>query len=172
MWVIEKTEGGPLFSGREILDIAIRIEKNGEAVYRRAMEKVSNPVLVALLEWIADEEVRHAQWFADRKQNAEGVSDSPIVEEMNRELLNDLLEGQSFSLEGRDFSAVETVHEMITIFIEFEQDTVLFYEMIAPFVEGEETLVELQKIIVEENRHIAHLKEFLLSEAAVEKDED
>ena len=54
-----------MFAIKEIIDMAIRIEKNGEAVYRSAMEKISNPALVSLLEWMADEEDSHRQKFAE-----------------------------------------------------------------------------------------------------------
>ena len=44
--------------------MAIKLEKNGEVVYRDAIEKVSNPELITVLEWMANEEVKHANWFA------------------------------------------------------------------------------------------------------------
>ena len=54
-----------MFSANEILDMAIKLEKNGEVVYRDAIANVSNPELITLLEWMADEEVKHADWFAE-----------------------------------------------------------------------------------------------------------
>jgi len=60
-----------LFTINEILDIAIRLEKNGEAVYRNAIDKISNPTLISLLEWMAAEESNHAKWFNDLKQKVE-----------------------------------------------------------------------------------------------------
>jgi rubrerythrin len=59
-----------------------------------------------------------------------------------------------------DFSKVGSTHELVSIFIEFEQDTVLFYELIAPFIEDEETRGHLQRVIAEEKRHIDRLREF------------
>ena len=153
-----------MFAIKEIIDMAIRIEKNGEAVYRSAMEKISNPALVSLLEWMADEEDRHAKWFSDLKQEVEALSENPFIEEMNRELLNDLIGEQSFSLKEVDFSQVDSTNELIFIFIEFEKDSILFYEMLKPFIQDEDTLAQLDKIIVEENSHIERLREFILSE--------
>ena len=45
-----------MFTINEILNMAIQIEKNGEAVYRKSIEQISDPKLVSLLEWMADEE--------------------------------------------------------------------------------------------------------------------
>ena len=52
-----------MFTIEEILELAIKIEKNGEAVYLMAIEKWGNSSLSSLLEWMADDEVRHARWF-------------------------------------------------------------------------------------------------------------
>ena len=153
-----------MFAIKEIIDMAIRIEKNGEAVYRSAMEKISNPALVSLLEWMADEEDSHAKWFSDLKQEVEALSENPFIEEMSRELLNDLIGEQSFSLKEVDFYQVDSTNELIFIFIEFEKDSILFYEMLKPFIQDEDTLAQLDKIIVEENSHIERLREFILSE--------
>ncbi len=153
-----------MFAIKEIIDMAIRIEKNGEAVYRSAVEKISNPALVSLLEWMADEEDRHAKWFSDLKQEVEALSENPFIEEMSRELLNDLIGEQSFSLKEVDFSKVDSINELTFTFIEFEEDSILFYEMLQPFIKDKDTLAQLDKIIAEENRHIELLREFILSE--------
>lgn len=154
-----------MFSTGEILDLAIGIEKNGEAVYRDALEIVSEPDLVALLTWMADEEVKHAKWFSELKKDVETKSANPFVEEMGRELFNDLLGEKSFSHKEVDFSKVEQIDDLIAIFIEFEKDSVLFYEILEPFIEAESTLENLKKIIAEENNHIAKLQEFIGSKA-------
>ena len=52
-----------MFSIQEILDLAIRLEKNGESVYRKAAAKLSRADLVSLLAWKADEEVKVSKKF-------------------------------------------------------------------------------------------------------------
>jgi rubrerythrin len=158
---IRTHEEEPVFEIKEILDLAIRLEKNGEATYRQAILAASDVDLKAALEWMAQEEARHGQWFAGLKTSLEGEGRNPFMEEMSRELFDDLVGGQSFSLREVDFGAVESLGELVEIFIEFEKDTVLFYEMIAPFIEDPETRTHLQTIIAEENRHIARLKGFI-----------
>ena len=147
--------------------MAIRIEKNGEAVYRNAMEKISNPTLVSLLEWMADEEVDHAKWFSDLKQEIETPSKNPFIEDMSHELLNDIIGDQSFSLKEVDFNKIEHLSDLIDIFIEFEKDGILFYEMLQMLIQNEDTLAQLHKIITEENNHIQQLREFMESDMSV-----
>jgi rubrerythrin len=149
-----------VFEIKEILELAIRLEKNGEATYRKAMASSSDESMNALLQWMADEEVSHREWFAALKSDLDNGVKNPFIEEMARQVFKDLVGGQSFSLKEVDFSKVSSTHELISIFIEFEQDTILFYELIAPFIEDEETCGHLQRVIAEENRHIDRLREF------------
>jgi rubrerythrin len=150
-----------MFSANEILDMAIELEKNGERVYRDAIEKVSNPELITLLEWMADEEVKHANWFAELKLKLDQKSVNPFMEKMSRELFNDLLGDKNFILKDIDFSSVSEIDDLIAIFIEFEKDSVRFYEVLEPFIEDPVSLESLQKIIDEENHHIDRMLELM-----------
>ena len=156
-----------MFSTSEILDLAVRIEKNGEAVYRQAADKISNPELVALLTWMADEEVKHASWFSELKSKLSMTSHNPFIEERSHELFEDVLGEKNFSHKDVDFDRVQNVDELMAIFIEFEKDSVLFYEVLEPFIEDETTLENLRKIIAEENKHITELQQFIGSEIAL-----
>ena len=149
-----------MFSADELLDMAIKLEKNGEAVYRRAIEKVSKPELVALLVWMADEEVKHARFFSDLKLDLETKRANPFMEEMSRELFDDLMGDKNFSLKEVDFSVINKTEELIAVFIEFEKDSVIFYKVLEPFVEDPLARKNLKKIIEEENRHIQLLQEY------------
>ena len=156
-----------MFSTGEILDLAIRIEKNGEAVYRQAADKISNPELASLLNWMADEEVKHARWFYELKSKVAIASENPFLEQMSHELFGDLLGDKNFSHKDVDFDRVQNVDELMKIFIEFEKDSILFYEVLEPFIEDESTLDDLKNIIAEENNHIAKLQQFMGSEIAL-----
>ena len=156
-----------MFLIHEILDLAIRIEKNGESTYRNAVDKTSKSDLVSLLVWMADEEAKHARWFSNLKQKLETDSSNPFMADMGREIFGDMLGEKSFSHREVDFSKVGRADDLIAIFIEFEKDTVLFYEMLRPFIEDNDTLTHLEQIIAEENNHIAMLHKFLADEANV-----
>ena len=150
-----------MFSAHEILNLAIKLEKNGETVYRNAIEKVAMPEFIALLDWMADEEVKHANFFSNLKLELETNLANPFIEEMSRELFDDLLGDKNFSLKEVDFSRIENTDELIGIFLEFEKDSVIFFKVLEPFVEDPVVREHLKKIIEEENRHIKHLQEFI-----------
>lgn len=141
--------------------MAIKLEKNGEAVYRNAIAMVVKPELIALLEWMADEEVKHANFFSNLKLELETKHLNPFINEMSRELFDDLLGDKNFSLKEVDFSIVENADDLIAIFLEFEKDSVIFYKVLEPFVEDPVAREQLNKIIEEENRHITHLQELV-----------
>lgn len=155
-----------MFSPKEILDMAIKLEKNGETVYRQAIAKASSPQIASLLGWMADEEAKHANWFGELKNRLGEKNTESFMDEMSRELFDDLLGEKNFSLQDVDFSSAEQVHEMIAVFIEFEKDTVIFYQVLKPFISEKATLKVLQQIIDEENRHIEHLQQFLQNKNA------
>ena len=149
-----------MFAIEDIIDLAIQIEESGEKVYRNAAEKTSNPSLISLLQWLADEEVKHAKWFMELKHDVQTSGGKPFVQEMGRDLIKDFMGDQSFSLREVDFSEVHQPDELIDIFIEFEEDSILFYEMLKPFIQDENILADLESIIAEEKQHIEQLQEF------------
>ena len=129
-----------MFTSREILNMALKIEQNGETVYRQALKGLTNPEMVQRLTWMADEEARHAETFMKMKSDLDTHKDRMPVDEMNRGILNDLIGKQSFSLQDIDFTDVGDPGRLVDIFIEFEKDGILFYEMLRTFIKDRKTL--------------------------------
>jgi rubrerythrin len=150
-----------MFTMSEIIEFAIRIEENGEKVYRDASEKVSEPSLVSLLQWLADEEAEHVQWFSELKGTVQEESVDPKVGEMGQSLLLGIVGDQTFSLKEWDLSKIADLKEVLKIALGFEKDTVIFYEMMGSFIQEDAALAKLDQIIQEEKRHVRTLSEFL-----------
>lgn len=153
-----------MFSIKEILDMAIMLEKNGTDTYRDAARNLSDPSLVSLLERMANEEIKHAEWFSNRQQEIAVETLNPVADAMSREMFSDLLKGRSFSLDDVDFSRIDHVGTMIETLIEFEKDTILFYQMLEAFIQEEQILRELKEIIAEEERHVESLQAYVLED--------
>jgi rubrerythrin len=150
-----------MFTSKDILDLAVQIEKNGEKIYRGAFQKVTHPEIKALLQRLADDEARHVDWFSEFEETARNTLGDPKLEEMGRSILLGILGDQSFSLKEADFSKMERIKDLFKVAIEFEKDTVIFYEMIQAMIEDDKTGADLNKIIEEEKRHIELFREFL-----------
>lgn len=153
-----------MFDLSDIIDLAIRIEKNGEQTYRKAMEQVSDPQLSAMLDRLAKDELEHEKWFKSLKSRIRPSAVSSALDEMGRSMLRDVLGDQAFSISEADFSRMQDIKELLNISIEFEKDTIIFYEMIGAFVEDKTALKALAEIIDEENRHVLELTELLEKE--------
>jgi rubrerythrin len=150
-----------MFTLSDIIEIALQIEKNGESTYRRAQRKTSDPSLADLLGLLADEELEHQRWFAEFKSR---VGNKPVdqnLEAMGRELFQNILGEKAFSLDEVDLSQVPDIQAVMRISAEFEQDTVVFYEMLEPFVEEPQSREDLRAIIEEEKRHVRDLQKRL-----------
>ncbi len=145
----------------DIIELAIQIEQNAETVYRNALKKISNPKLVSILQWLADEEVEHAKWFRQLKQTVNTEVKDPAVEAMGKSILSDVLGSQSFSLREADFTEMRQLEDLISLAVEFEEDKVIFYKMLRPFIEDRKTLDFLENIIDEETNHIRELRKLI-----------
>jgi len=150
-----------MFSLKDIIDIAVQIEQNGKRVYSRAAEKIEEPSLRSLLQWLADEEAKHLEWFEALKDNIADTGEHPEQEKFGRALLQNAVGIHSLALEDADFSTMEQVQDLTNLVMEFENDTVLFYKMLQPLIEDQEALDQLHAIIQEEENHARRLNEVL-----------
>ncbi len=150
-----------MFTAQDILDIAIRLENNGEKTYRDAGRRTADESLKALLSWIAEEERAHARWFSDLKSRLAKAEDHHLMAELSRALVEDVVQGQAFSLQEVDFATISTPAKMVRTFIGFEDDTIAFYEVLKTFIDDPLIARQMQQIIDEEKRHMAQFHALL-----------
>jgi len=149
-----------MFTLTDICNIAIQIERNGEMTYRSASRKISDEQLAQMLAWMADEEARHAQWFRTLNAdiNLKPSSEHVRIETMGSSLLQEMMKNQTFSLDDTALLAADDILGLLSQSIEFEQDTILFYEMLRSFIDDDDTIDQLNAVIAEEHGHIEQLE--------------
>lgn len=152
-----------MFSAEDVIAMAVQIERNAEEVFRRAAKKTTDSSLSLLLEWLAEEEGKHATRFSELKPGTKTTAHDREIEALGRHLLKGILGDQTFSLKDVDFSGMDDARVLLEAAIDFEKDTVLFYEMLRPFVQEKQDLEQLDGIIAEENNHIRILQDILES---------
>ena len=113
-----------------------------------------------IFRWMAEEENRHIEWFEKLKQDALAPPAGSLLEQNQSAALGSILGKQKFSLDAMDVGRIENTDELIAKLIEFEYDTVLFYEMIKTAVSSTDAANLLDEIIAEEKQHIRKLKEY------------
>ena len=147
-----------MFSLHEICDLGMRIEKNGELFYRKAIKEFPNEALKSLLTRLADDEVKHQEFFTRKKEALKDKPEDPEMEETASAILQNILGEQTFSLKEANPADLKNEADLLNLAIEFEKDTVLFYEMLTPLVTGSQALNGLEEIVQEEKRHIEMLQ--------------
>ncbi len=158
-----------MFRITDICNIAVQIEKNGEASYRRAGERIADPEIQKMFYWMADEEHRHGKWFASLTADIPIPPERESLEEMGRSLLQEMVEGQTFSLVQEQLEKTASFSELLAQTREFEKDTVLFYEFLRDLIDDQDTARQLEIIIGEERQHarqLAELEQRVASEEA------
>jgi rubrerythrin len=161
----QKTKEGEItmFTMDDLLEIAIKMEKNGESVYNNTIKKITNKDLKPLLAWMANEEASHAKWFADQKNSLSLEIDEAHLKEMVPRALQDMMGDKTLSLNEVNFSKIKNVSQLLETFIGFENETILFYELLEMFIEEDKVLSGLKKIILEEKEHIEKIESLMAS---------
>ncbi len=147
-----------MYKTTEVLELAVQIEKNGEKIYRNAIRHSRSQDTRRMLEKLADEEVQHAELFSKMKARANAETDDPLLDEMGKSILIEILGSQTFSLQSADVAGAYDIKGLLRSAVEFEKDTIIFYEMLLSLVKDDETAECLKGIIAEEKQHIQYFQ--------------
>lgn len=156
-----------MFTIADIRDIAVQIERNGEQTYRQASRLAADPELAELFDWMADEERRHAEWFAAIDSQQELSEEQRELEQMGRQLLQSMVEGQTFSLERDELLQLSSFQELVEVSKGFEKDTMLFYDFLKGLIEDPQARRQLELIIAEEQSHYDRLDELAAADDSI-----
>jgi rubrerythrin len=147
-----------VFTLEDICNIAVQIERNGAEIYHNASKTAKNPKLAKTLSWMAGEEEKHAEWFGSIQSAIVLTPEQKKMENIGRSLLQDIVKSNTFSLDKSMLENTDELAEIISQSVEFERDTILFYEVLLGFLDNAETSKQLENIIQEEWNHIEKLK--------------
>jgi rubrerythrin len=78
---------------------------------------------------------------------------------MGRSLLQDIVRSQTFSLDQQLLGQATSLEELLIQSIEFETDTIGFYEFLASFLDAPEAITQLNGIIEQERGHVRQLEQ-------------
>ncbi len=146
-----------MFTITDICNIAIQIELNGENTYRRAAQTCKDPEISRIFEQMADDEKQHARWFESLRIDKELTEEQREMEAIGKSLLQEMVKDKTFSLDGESLSKAENIETLLDLSQGFEDDTILFYEMLCGFIDDPETISHLKQIIAEEKSHSQEL---------------
>ena len=152
---------GIFFSGRELIEIAIGIEKNGAIFYDSLAGSAKNPWARDTYKNLADKEREHTAVF-QKMLDSVGESKPPetYTEQYNL-YLKALIDSLVFTDDKVSLKMAQNVNsdaEAIQIAMGAEKDSILFYVEVKDLVRRSERKV-VGKIIEEEKSHLRQLTE-------------
>jgi rubrerythrin len=153
------------FSINEIIELAIQIEKKGYTFYNKALERKNlSSNSAELLKKLRDDEIVHEQTFKRMRTelNREEITLSGDWQEVSN-YLRAISDSHIFSKSDAAIklaTSAEDEKELIENAIQFEKDTLLFFNSIFEKIEDRTVRKILKKIIEEEVLHVKKLKNF------------
>jgi rubrerythrin len=149
------------FSGSELLEIAIGIERNGMAFYQALADKTGNRGVKDIYKHLAGEEKKHLDTFQGISDSLGQVKPPETYTEEYMLYLKSLVDNAVFSSiteaqqkAGKVFNEIEALNTGI----QAEKDSILFYTELQSLVKERDRKVVLN-ILDEEKNHLRQLSE-------------
>jgi rubrerythrin len=155
------------FNADEIFEMAIRIESNGAAFYRKAASLQSVTSSRDFLENLATMEDHHKLVFEKMRKRLGDAEKANTVFDPEGELslylasMADRHGGEGSPPVADALTGKESMHEIITTAIGLEKKSILFYVGLKDMVPPKYGREKIEEIIREEQRHIVQLNAFL-----------
>jgi len=150
----------------DIVDLAMQVEKNGEAFYRTVAKECKSAETRALFEDLAVQETKH---YATFSKLAQAVREKPLMtdEEWDSYLkyLNATVDSAFFQGSDKALAAARKVkdeQEAVRMAIAFEKETLLFFYDLRDAIQGSDRSF-VEKIVAEEKSHVLRLANVLLA---------
>lgn len=149
------------FTGQELIDIAIRIEKNGEELYKTLAEQSEFATVKNAFKALANEERKHVASF-DRIQDIIGrFNPQEAYPGEYAQYLQALADENVFARKDvfMDLAKkVVTIEEALDLAIMFEKETLIFLHGIVDSLDSDDYPV-LNELVLQEKEHLQKLSE-------------
>ncbi len=151
------------FTKNEIIEMAVKIEKQGFAFYDRALQRNDlNNDAKKLLQTLRDEEKVHEQTFLNLREKIDNFDlNSDINWDEAKLYIQSMVDIHLFSQPEKAIQLAASARDMkdlVSNAIQFEKDTLLFFYFIKKFVAKEKSKKTIENIIDEEVSHVVKLK--------------
>lgn len=146
------------FTPDDAMEVAIKIEENGEKFYSSMAQKFNDPELKKLFTFLEEEENKHGKTFGKMLSKLGKFQIVEYYPDEYYDYLRAYAEKVIFSAERleEEMNRIEDKESAIDFAIRAELESILYYEEIKKLVrEKEQELID--KIIEEERRHFLEL---------------
>lgn len=145
----------------DVFRVAVQLEQDGLAFYRRGRELNLNPGVVRVFAEIAADEEKHVRDFEDIYFTYKGDAPENAGEIKALAALEDLYRGTVFG--GKHPPREQMEHlvsdaDALRLGIRMEEDAIRFYEGLIPFAEKDEAREAIDELIAQERKHASWLR--------------
>jgi rubrerythrin len=150
-----------IFSGSELLEVAVGIEKNGAAFYQALAEKSQDESTQAIYRHLAAEEIKHQKTFLSMLDEVGHYQPPQDYAEAYRFYLKSLVDSSVFTdvAHARQIAAkTSSDKQALDIGIQAEKDSILFYSEMKNLVKPADQQIIIN-IIDEERDHLNQLSQ-------------
>jgi rubrerythrin len=155
------------FNADEVFEMAIRIEENGAAFYRKAAGLQPDAETKKFLEDLAMMEEGHKKTFTEMRANLTDKEKGGTVFDPQHELslylasMADTMGGEGKPSAAEALTGNETLEDILNTALGLEKDSILFYVGLKNAVPPKHGQEKIEEIIKEEQSHVAQLTNIL-----------
>ncbi|MFH1996972.1 MAG: ferritin family protein [Candidatus Omnitrophota bacterium] len=152
---------GDMFSGSEIVEMAVQIEMNGKDFYFALTKKAKDPKAAKIFQFLADEEERHIATFRKIRGSVKDYEPKEAYPEEYYSYLRALAGDHIFTRENKGIQAAQGItsdKEALETGMSFEKDSIIFYEAMKKIV-PETDRGAIEALIEQEGKHFTVLSE-------------
>ena len=151
------------FSADEVFEMGMDVEKNGEAYYKKAAELAKDPQIKKAFNYLAAEEQKHWETFKELRESLPPKSSMPTIADpegqkglyldalVRSRLFNNTREAEKVA------SSVENEIEALKAALNFEKDTILFFQTMQSMTREDLGRDKIQQLIEEEQKHVIRI---------------
>lgn len=148
-----------LIKTREVIEAAVSIEENGYAFYKSVEGAIDDKDVKDVFSFLAGEENRHIVAFKKIYEWIDDQEDTIIDDEDSSNYIKALAEKNVFTKKDAANDLVKNIKtpfDAINLALNFERDSILFFNEIKSFV-SQDNRDLINKLIKEEHDHIVKL---------------
>lgn len=149
-----------MFRASEIIEIAVAMEKNGQALYQAMAAAATNPELKDLLEKLAEAETQHIADFRNLGRQFEAYAPPESYPGEYEDYVKALADASVFTQNmdpGAMLQQYATDDAILDLALNFEKETILFLHTFQRLVFSPEEQRVVAKLIRQEQEHIVKL---------------
>jgi len=148
-----------MLSAKELLNIAVRVEKDGEEFYRKLAERFEKPDIKEFFSYMGRQEAEHAHTFESIGAELGADEETYLNLEDAEEYLKSFVEGRFFpdAATLEKYLKEKSVEDAIDFSISVEKETIIFYYEVLELLKNERAKALVKSIINQEKQHVVKL---------------